>query len=248
MQSRPFAPARRGFTLVELLIVVSIIGVLASIAFPAFGQAMNAAKKTQASAMANQLKTAVYNFYTDYGYYPTQPQRQEIDNKELYRILIGKDQDKNPRGIAYMEFKANDLDNPVTPTMYVDPWYKSVKSAAQNYHILVDYNYDNQIDLVEFSKDGPAARAVPAQITASVAVWDPGIPQRAKSTAPIDPDPAAVDPSAPASSDAAGSGSESASGDSAAPPDDGAPVTGEPLHQGGWLINRISNPKIIKTW
>ncbi|HEY8966122.1 MAG TPA: type II secretion system protein [Candidatus Methylacidiphilales bacterium] len=235
MQSRSFARGSRGFTLVELLIVITIIGVLASLAFPAFGNAMNAAKKTQASAMANQLKTAVYNFYTDYGYYPTQPQQQEIDNRTLYKILVAQDQENNPRGIAYMEFKANDLDNPDSPSMYVDPWYRGVKTSAQNYHVLVDFDYDNVITL---------SGATPGQITASVAVWDPGVPEKAKSYAPpVEEKSPAADSAADSSAPADSSAASSADGTGA-----DAPVVTGPVHSGNWLINSISSPKIIKTW
>ncbi len=231
--------------MVELLIVVTIIGVLASLAFPAFNGAMNAAKKTQASAMANQLKTAVTNFYTDYGYYPTQPQRQELDNKVLYKILIGKDTENNPRGIAYMEFKANDLDNPQEPTVFVDPWYRSVKSLEQNYHILVDHDYDNEIELSQ----GQTDHATPPRITASVAVWDPGIPTHGKPFIPpaaSSSDSSSADSSSPSADSSASSSadSSSASGDSASPDD----ATTPPASSLGWTVNRISSPKIIKTW
>ncbi len=48
----------RGFTLIELLVVIAIIGILATIAVPAFNQYRERSQKTAAIANARQCLTA----------------------------------------------------------------------------------------------------------------------------------------------------------------------------------------------
>ena len=58
------------FTLLELLVVITIIIILIGFLFPAFRGIQDQAKRTQAKNDLNQIVTAISAFYTEYGYYP----------------------------------------------------------------------------------------------------------------------------------------------------------------------------------
>jgi prepilin-type N-terminal cleavage/methylation domain-containing protein len=175
MQSR-----QRAFTLVELLVVISIIALLASMALPAFSRAMDTAKKAKANAMISQLKVAITAFDTEYGTWPMAELNQEkLDNTVLYKVLTatesgiagGGTSTYNTRNIPFIEFTSKDLDNATNPTMFVDPWYAtSNDKATQNYTVLIDYDYDNVIQTI------PTGTGTAGGINAGVAIWDPGVP------------------------------------------------------------------------
>jgi type IV pilus assembly protein PilA len=57
--NRAIRSAQKGFTLIELMIVVAIIGILAAVALPAYQDYTIRAKITEGQTLASQLKTAV---------------------------------------------------------------------------------------------------------------------------------------------------------------------------------------------
>jgi general secretion pathway protein G len=62
--------ASRGFTLVELLLVLVILGVLAAIVVPKFSGRTEQAKEQAARTQISTFQTALGTFEVDNGYYP----------------------------------------------------------------------------------------------------------------------------------------------------------------------------------
>src|ERR1017187_1779215 len=65
---------KKGFTLIELMIVVAIIGILAAIAIPQFANLVAKSQEGRCKANLGTIRSALSIYYGDLeGWYPTDP-------------------------------------------------------------------------------------------------------------------------------------------------------------------------------
>ena len=86
---------QKGFTLIELMIVVAIIGILAAVALPAYQDYTARAQVSEAFSLASGQKGAVAEYYSNQGVMPTTnasagiPTNTDIKGKYVKQVDIG---------------------------------------------------------------------------------------------------------------------------------------------------------------
>lgn len=85
-RSRPPRRRLRGFTLVELLVVISIIALLIAILLPALRHARDAARMTQNISNLRQIQLALYTYATDHD--DVLPHSQFDDGTRWNELLV----------------------------------------------------------------------------------------------------------------------------------------------------------------
>ncbi|MHB1059070.1 MAG: pilin [Rhodanobacter sp.] len=87
---------QKGFTLIELMIVVAIIAILAAIAIPAYQDYLVRSQVSEASTLADGAKTAIAEYYSNTGDFPTSNKsaglatKTDIKGKYVTEVDVGQ--------------------------------------------------------------------------------------------------------------------------------------------------------------
>lgn len=96
---------RRGFTLVEMLIVITIIALLAGLTMGGYTYAMRSSKRRLTAGTFEATKSALENYNTEFGEYP-----EPANSGQIVEILPGKSYDTSGAACLYQALSGDGYD------------------------------------------------------------------------------------------------------------------------------------------
>ena len=104
---------QKGFTLIELMIVIAIIGILAVIALPAYQDYTARAQVSEAISLMEGQKSAVVEYYADKGKWPTSNAEAGIADKGSIQGKYVEEVEVSGDGVITAKMKATDVNNEI---------------------------------------------------------------------------------------------------------------------------------------
>ena len=185
----PGARHTRAFTLLELLVVITIIAILGSLAAGQVIKAIEQANRLKTQTLANELKNGIDAYLTDYNHFPIDTNTQAANGEDIPEILTDG---SNPLVEALMGIPpapgATDLNPKRTPFAPFTPGNKDRHGIAgtarpyrlndmwgQPFHIRLDTNGDNQVKNPDATNADPKiSQNQPSHLAARVIVYSSG--------------------------------------------------------------------------
>ena len=172
---------RKAYTLVELLVVIGIIAVLASLTFSVARVVVLNGHKLETKVVLSDVELAVNQFFTEYHRMPVTGQTEEPirmnQGTDLLSVLLGDvsgPKSLNPAGRVFLQARpARNGRNGVLepggmPPSLVDRW-------GNPFLIVMDLNQDGRVPNPDtLNEDANLARQAPPHLRQRVAVFSAG--------------------------------------------------------------------------
>jgi type IV pilus assembly protein PilA len=124
---------QKGFTLIELMIVVAIIAILAAIAIPAYQNYLIRSQVSEAAVLTGGVKTAEMEYFSNHGAFPTDnqsagaPAAASIVGKYVDNVTV----DSGGKGLITATFNTTNANKAIQgKTLVLSPFSKDGGSFA----------------------------------------------------------------------------------------------------------------------
>jgi len=180
---------RKGFTLIELMIVIAIIIILAAIAIPNYLRMTDRARRSRVAGDFASLATAIEAYSVDWGHYPVTTAvnafgKNAVDS-HFEKELAGTGADPTEEnvsgnttltgedgGIDYLKLQTiQSMYNPFIP----DESYYYASNATSGTHWVLAVQYSNPTTDVLYRTDGTTDLTQVAGTTGALAIDDDGV-------------------------------------------------------------------------
>lgn len=143
-------PLKKGFTLVELLVVITILGILSSIGLNSFTSSQKKARDAQRKTNLKQIADALETYYNDKGEYPADDDAGSIngcgEDAEETCVWGASSFQNTTTGTVYM------IQLPQDSTLGLSYYYESFTNAGVNNQYQLYARLENTQD-ISISKD-----------------------------------------------------------------------------------------------